>query len=97
MTESQQRAQSSVDQAAKTDESLRAITDKVESINQMNSQIASATERQQEAAYSIKDNVEGIKETSEHAMTSMVKVEAASSALTDISRSLKNVTDQFKV
>jgi len=97
MTESQQRAQSSVDQAAKTDESLRAITDKVESINLMNSQIASATERQQEAAYSIKDNVEGIKETSEHAMTSMVKVEAASSALTDISRSLKNVTDQFKV
>jgi len=97
MGESQQRAQGSVDQAAKTDESLRAITEKVESINLMNSQIASATERQQQAALSIKDNVVGIKDTSEQAMSSMHKVEAASRALTDISKSLQQVTDQFKV
>lgn len=97
MNESKGRAKSSVDQAAKTDESLQAITEKVGAISAMNSQIASATERQQQAAYSIKDNVVGIKETSEVAMSSISKVEASSRSLTDISQSLQHVTDQFKV
>lgn len=97
MSESQDRAQNSVSQAARTDESLQAITEKVGSISQMNSQIASATERQEQAAYSIKDNVIGIKDRSEEAMSSMTQVEAASRSLTDISRRLQKVTDQFKV
>ena len=97
MSESQERAQNSVDQAARTDESLQAITDKVGSINQMNSQIATATERQERAAFSIKDNVVEIKQRSEEAMSAVSQVEAASRSLTDISRSLQRVTDQFKV
>lgn len=97
MSSSKERAQTSVDQAAKTDESLQAITEKVESITTMNNQIAAATDRQEKAAYSIKENVVGIRETSEIAMASMQKVEAASKALTDISRTLQTVTDQFKV
>ncbi|MEQ3632502.1 methyl-accepting chemotaxis protein [Thalassolituus sp.] len=97
MSSSKGRAQTSVDQAAKTDESLQAITEKVESITAMNNQIAAATDRQEKAAYSIKENVVGIRETSEIAMASMQKVEAASKALTDISRTLQTVTDQFKV
>jgi methyl-accepting chemotaxis protein len=97
MSSSKERAQTSVDQAAKTDESLQAITEKVESITAMNNQIAAATDRQEKAAYSIKENVVGIRETSEIAMASMQKVEAASKALTDISRTLQTVTDQFKV
>ncbi|AHK15839.1 methyl-accepting chemotaxis protein [Thalassolituus oleivorans] len=97
MSSSKERAQTSVNQAAKTDESLQAITEKVESITTMNNQIAAATDRQEKAAYSIKENVVGIRETSEIAMASMQKVEAASKALTDISRTLQTVTDQFKV
>ncbi len=97
MSSSKERAQTSVNQAAKTDESLQAITEKVESITAMNNQIAAATDRQEKAAYSIKENVVGIRETSEIAMASMQKVEAASKALTDISRTLQTVTDQFKV
>ena len=97
MSSSKERAQTSVNQAAKTDESLQAITEKVESITTMNNQIAAATDRQEKAAYTIKENVVGIRETSEIAMASMQKVEAASKALTDISRTLQTVTDQFKV
>lgn len=97
MSESQQRAQSSVSQAAKTDESLQAITEKVGSISRMNSDIASATEHQQQAALSIKDNVVEIKHRSEEAMSAVHQVEAASESLTSISKSLQTVTDQFKV
>lgn len=97
MNHSKTRAQTSVDQAAKTGESLAAITEKVESISQMNMQIAAAAEQQERAAHSIKENVIGIKDTSETAMNSIQKVEQASTSLTDISGNLKAVTNQFRV
>lgn len=97
MAESKERAQSSVTQAAKTGESLEAITQKVESIKTMNNQIAAATEHQEQATYSIRNNVEGIKETSSEAVSSMEKVEASSRSLTDISNTLRKITGQFKV
>lgn len=97
MNQSKDRAQTSVEQAAKTGESLAAITEKVESISQMNMQIAAAAEQQERAAYSIKENVIGIKETSETAMNSIQKVEKASTSLTEISSDLQSVTNQFRV
>jgi len=97
MNHSKDRAQTSVEQAAKTGESLAAITEKVESISQMNMQIAAAAEQQERAAYSIKENVIGIKETSETAMNSIQKVEKASTSLTEISSDLQSVTNQFRV
>jgi len=97
MGQSKQRAQTSVDQAAQTGESLAAITERVESISQMNMQIASAAEEQERAAHSIKENVIGIKDTSETAMKSIQKVEVASLSLVDISSDLHAVTSEFKV
>jgi methyl-accepting chemotaxis protein len=97
MGQSKQRAQTSVEQAAQTGESLAAITERVEAINHMNMQIVSAAEEQKRAAYSIKENVIGIKETSESAMQSIQKVEVASSSLVDISSNLQAVTGEFKV
>ena len=83
--------------AAKTDESLQAITQRVESIAAMNSQIAGATDRQEQAAQSIKHNVMGIKATSAEAMAGMQDVELASRSLKDIARTLGKVTGQFRV
>lgn len=97
MGQSKQRAQTSVEQAAQTGESLAAITERVEAINHMNMQIVSAAGEQERAAYSIKENVIGIKETSEMAMQSIKKVEVASSSLVDISSNLQAVTGEFKV
>lgn len=97
MGQSKQRAQTSVEQAAQTGESLAAITERVEAINQMNMQIVNAAEEQERAAYSIKENVIGIKDTSESAMKSIQKVEVASSSLVDISTNLQAVTGDFKV
>ena len=97
MGQSKQRAQTSVEQAAQTGESLTAITERVEAINQMNMQIVTAAEEQERAAYSIKENVIGIKETSESAMQSIQKVEVASASLVDISSNLQAITGEFKV
>lgn len=97
MGQSKVRAQTSVDQAAQTGESLAAITERIGSISQMNMQIASAAIEQERAALSIKDNVTGIKETSESTMRSIQKVEAASTSLIDVSSDLERVTSEFKV
>ena len=97
MGQSKQRAQASVEHAAQTGESLAAITERVSAITEMNRQIASAAEEQERAAYSIKENVLGIKETSETAMLSIKKVEEASLSLVDISGNLQRVTGEFKV
>ena len=97
MGQSKQRAQTSVEQAAQTGESLTAITERVEAINQMNMQIVTAAEEQERAAYSIKENVIGIKDTSESAMQSIQKVEVASASLVDISSNLQAITGEFKV
>jgi methyl-accepting chemotaxis protein len=97
MGQSKQSAQTGVEQAAKTGESLAAITERVEAITEMNRQIATAAEEQERAAYSIKENVLGIKETSETSMHSIQKVEEASLSLVDISGNLHRVTNDFKV
>jgi methyl-accepting chemotaxis protein len=97
MGQSKHRAQTSVEQAAQTGESLAAITERVEAITEMNMQIATAAEQQERAAYSIKENVLGIKDTSETTMRSIQKVEEASSSLVDISGNLHRVTGDFKV
>lgn len=97
MGASKERAGISVSQAAKTDESLQVITGMVESITSMNSQIEAATERQELAAGSIKQNVLGIRETSETAMSSIQQLAAASRSLTDITQTLQHVAGQFRV
>lgn len=97
MGQSKQRAQASVEHAAQTGESLAAITERVSAITEMNMQIASAAVEQERAAYSIKENVLGIKETSETTMRSIQKVEEASSSLVEISGNLQRVTGDFKV
>lgn len=97
MSQSKQRAQTSVEQAAQTGESLIAITERVEAINQMNMQIVNAAVEQERAAYTIKENVIGIKDTSDSAMRSIQKVEVASTSLVDISSNLQAVTGEFKV
>jgi len=97
MGQSKQSAQTSVEQAAKTGESLAAITERVEAITDMNRQIATAAEEQELAAFSINENMRGIRETSETAMRSIQKVEKASLSLVDISGNLHKVTNEFKV
>ncbi|ASP39779.1 chemotaxis protein [Bacterioplanes sanyensis] len=97
MADSKARAEESVTQAAKTNDSLSVITEKIESISAMNMSIASTTEQQDQAAASILENVSGIRATSEAALASVQQVENASQSLASISATLQRVTGQFRV
>ncbi|MBA1332054.1 chemotaxis protein, partial [Candidatus Endoriftia persephone str. Guaymas] len=60
MEESRERAEQSVDQAARTGESLTAIADSVHSITEMNNQIATSAEQQSIATNEIHQHISSI-------------------------------------
>lgn len=97
MSHSQEQAKSSVEQAAKTDASLATITEKVGSITEMNTEIASATGEQEKVSNDIKTNVDGIRANADAAVKNVQEVEAASESLLSISSNLRKITGQFKV
>jgi methyl-accepting chemotaxis protein len=97
MSHSQEQAKVSVDHAAKTDESLATITEKVGSITQMNTEIAAATGEQEKVSNDIKNNVNGIRANAEAAVKNVHEVEAASESLLSISTNLRKITGQFIV
>jgi len=97
MSHSQEQAKNSVEHAAKTDNSLATITEKVGSITTMNMEIASATGEQEKVSNNIKTNVEGIRNNAEAAVKNVHEVGAASESLLEISNNLRKITGQFKV
>lgn len=97
MSHSKEQAKNSVEHAAKTDNSLATITDKVGSITRMNTEIADATGEQEKVSNSIKTNVEGIRANAEAAVKNVQEVGAASESLLEISNNLRKITGQFKV
>ena len=97
MLESQERARLSVESAHQTDTSLAEITTKIELITEMNAQIASVMELEQQSISTIKDNVMGIENTSNESLSGMQQVEASSHSLNNIAEAIRYVTGQFKV
>lgn len=97
MDDSQEQALLSVENATKTDASLEQITDKIGLITEMNAQIATVIDQEQQSISNIKDNVLGIETTSSEAMKGMQQVEASGRALTNIADAIRHVTGQFRV
>lgn len=97
MESGQNRAESSVEQAGQTGVSLEAITAKVESISQMNKQIADAAEEQQRVSDAIQSNVEHMRDSARQAVDGVEKTSSVTVSLTELACKLENVAGQFKV
>lgn len=97
MEQGKEQAQKSVEQAGATGASLEAITAKVTSITDMNQQIAGATEEQQNFANDIQQNVVSMRDASEVAEQSTLKVSELSTSLKSLADQLDRVSSQFKV
>ena len=97
MEEGQAKARESVDRAAVAGESLKKIAGGVETINRMNTQIASATEEQQQTSSFIQDSVDQIRETAESAASYSTEVAKSTEQLQQVTRALGSVAGQFKV
>jgi methyl-accepting chemotaxis protein len=97
MGSGQESAAASVSSAEKTGNTLHSITDKVESISEMNTQIATATEEQQRTSEQIQSNVIVMRDSAERFVNCSASVSELSEAIDKLSHMLARVGNQFKV
>lgn len=91
------QAQHTVEKASEADSALQKIGHIIESINSMNSQIATAAVEQTAVSEEINRNVESINSSSEKTAHGANQVAASSDQLSDLSSRLKDLVSQFKV
>lgn len=97
MEQGQARTQESVTQAAEAGASLESITQSVAIINDMNTQIASASEQQSAVADEINRNVVSISEISEKTAAGAQQTNSNSSELSRLAAELQQVISKFQV
>ncbi len=97
MDQGQVKAKESVAKAAETGESLRNITEGVETIMQMNMHIASATEEQQQTSSAIQHSVDEIRGSAENTAEGLAHLADVTQQLVSVSSKLGSIASQFKV
>jgi len=97
MDQSRERATSTVEQAQNAGKSLSSITLAVESIFQMNAQIATAAEEQSSVAEEINRNVTNIQNISEQTAAGAQQTATSSGELARLGEQLQGLVRQFKV
>lgn len=96
MEQGRNQAHSSVDQASKAGQSLRGITNAVETINGMNDQIASAAEEQSAVAEEINRNIANISQLGDQTAGAASQISMASSQLAQLANQLQLLVGKFK-
>lgn len=97
MQQGKEQAASSVDQANKTGKALAVITQAISVINDMNIQIASASEQQSSVAEEINQNVLNVKHIAEENAVSANQTKGSTIEIAQLSEQLKLMVSQFKV
>ncbi len=97
MGQSRKNANTTVEQAQRAGNSLSSITQAVDTILEMNTQIATAAEEQTSVAEEINESIHRIQDISEQTATGATQTAASSSELANLGSNLKGVVDQFKV
>ncbi len=97
MSNGQRKAEESVSKAGDAGSSLEAITSRVEEINIMNTQIASATEEQQQTSQFIQQSIDEINASAKRAADGSAKVASSTEQLQRVAQKLGAVARQFRV
>ncbi|WP_232020196.1 methyl-accepting chemotaxis protein [Sulfuriflexus mobilis] len=97
MESGRSQAAGSVEQAAKAGESLEAITRAVSSINDMNAQIAHASEQQSNVAQDVDRNVINISRIGHESMENAQQTSASSEQQSRLAQQLQDLLAQFKL
>lgn len=97
MQEGHSQAGASVNKAARAGKSLEEINTAIRAINEMTSQIASATTEQRRVTEEVNKNIAAMNDVSEHTAGSAEKTAQASQELYDLSQHLDGLVSQFKV
>lgn len=96
MEQSRDQAQSGVEQTAKAGDALTAIANEVLSINNMNTQIASAAEEQGVVAEEINRSVVTINQVGDESAQGAEQIARASENLANLASELQQMVAQFK-
>ncbi len=96
MEESRERAEQSVDQAARTGESLTAIADSVHSITEMNNQIATSAEQQSIATNEIHQHISSINQVAEQSARIAQETARSGAGLAGVAQRLETLTTNFR-
>jgi len=97
MNKSRQEAQSVVEQSTQAGESLATIAEAVERINEMSSQIETASQQQNSTAEEITRNVSSISELGHQTTSAAQKTSEAAGGLTQLAAELSNLIARFKI
>jgi len=97
MKDAQQQAEDSVSKARSAGDSLRMITSEVSTINEMNLQIASATEEQSAVVEEINRNITAIKSVADEAARGTQQTSEASESMAQLATKLQRMVANFKV
>lgn len=97
MEKGREKATTGVEQAKEASDALEAITRSVETINEMNTQIASAAEEQSSVAEEINKNIINIRDVSEQTASGSAQTTSTSQQLASLSTQLQSLVAQFKV
>lgn len=97
MEQTRARAQEGIEQVEKAAETLAEISGAVQSINNMNAQIASAVEQQGAVAEEINGNIVSISQSSEQTAAGAQQTASASEQLNELSRRLEGLLAGFRL
>lgn len=97
MQSGRERAQESVQQAARAGDSLRSITRAVGTIHDMSMQIASASEEQSSVAEEVNRNIVAIRDVTEEQVQGSEHLAQAGGDLFKLSTGLRGLLGQFRV
>ena len=97
MNQSRSQADITRDTAAKAGEVLSSITQSVNSINDMNTLIASAAEEQNAVSEEINGNIVSIHQSAELTSESAAQAAAAGDSLREVAEDLKHIISRLKV
>jgi len=96
MDNGRKRAASSVEQAASAGGSITSISQRIDTINDMNNQIASAAEEQTAVAEEINRNISNISHVSEETSIGAKNTAAACNELLNLANELRTTVGSFK-
>ena len=97
MESSREKAVKVVDQSQATESSLISIMTNVDTINNMNNQVASAAIEQSAVSEEVSANIVKINEVSEDTVDEAAKTSQASSDLAEQAKNLRKIVNEFKV
>ena len=97
MSQSKEQVDKTVEQAQKAGDALSAITSSVSAINDMNTQIATASEEQASVTEGVTENVNNINNVASQTSDGAEQISQATTNLVNISNQLDELVSQFKV